>query len=91
MSPVKGEDGIFFGLMGVKQTGQVSNLQDSVDNLRDLAQFKIAAGAAGAGQQPHQHSQSAAVDENDFAQMQHDVGTVAQEVNNVQVQDFGFT
>ena len=91
LSPVKGEDGIFLGLMGVKQSDQVGHLQDFVNDRRKLAQFQIATGAARAGQQAHQHSQSAAVDESDFAQMQHDVGAISQEVVDMQVQDFGFT
>ena len=43
-----------------------------------------------AGHQAHQHSQSFAVYEDDFAQVQHDVAAVAQQVNDMEMQDFGF-
>jgi hypothetical protein len=62
-----------------------------VNDLWELAQFQIATGAARAGQQPYQHSQSAAVDESYFAQMQRDVNTITQEFVDMQVQCFGFT
>ncbi len=91
LPPVKGQDGIFLGGVGIKQGGEVGDLQDFVDDLWNLAQLQIAAGAASAGEQAHQHSQSAAVDESDFAQMEHDVAAIAQQVDDVQAQDFGFT
>ena len=91
LSPVKSQDGFFLGCMGVKQGDQVGHFQDFVNVLRNVAQLQIASGAARAGQQPHQHSQSAAVDENYFAQVQHDVDTIAQELADMLAQDFGFT
>ncbi|MGC2186085.1 MAG: hypothetical protein WA637_22640, partial [Terriglobales bacterium] len=66
-------------------------LQDFMNDLRELAQLQIATGAARAGQQPHQHSQSAAVDETNFTQMQRDVATITQELVDMQVQYFSFT
>ena len=91
VAPVKGENSVFFGFVGIKQGNDVGHLQDFVNDLGNLTQLQIATGAARAGQQAHQHSQSAAVDEEHFAEMQHDVGAIAQEIVDMQVQDFGFT
>jgi hypothetical protein len=62
-----------------------------VNDRGELAQLQIATGAARAGQQPHQHTQSAAVDESHLAQMQGDVAAITQKVVDVQVQYFSFT
>jgi hypothetical protein len=91
LSPVKGEYGIFLGLKGVKQGDQAGHLQDFVNDRGELAQLQIATGAARAGQQPHQHTQSAAVDESHLAQMQCDVAAITQKVVDVQVQYLSLT
>ena len=62
--------------MCVKQPDQVCHLQDSVDILGHIAQFQIAADSTCAGQQPYQHPQSTAVDENPFAEVQDDVRAI---------------
>ena len=80
LSAVKGQDGVFLGFMGVEQGDQSGHLQNLVDALGQIAQLQIAAGVAGTGQQPHQHSQSAAVDENYLAKMQNDVAAIRQEL-----------
>ena len=91
LQPVKGEDGIFFGFKGVKQGGQAGHRQDFVNDLGKLAQTRIATGTARARQQPYQRSQSAAVDEAHFAQMQRDLATITQELINVLMQYVRFT
>ncbi len=91
LPPIKGQHGVFLGGVGVKQGDQGGHLQDFVYGLGQIAQFQIAAGAADAGQQPHQHSQSAAVDENYLAQVQNDVAAIRQQFANLFAQQLGFT
>ena len=39
MAAIEGEDGIFLGCVGVEQGGQVRDLQNFVDDFRNLTQF----------------------------------------------------
>src|SRR2546430_8131056 len=69
--------------MCVKQHDQVCHLQDFVDSRGHVAQFQIAARSSCAGQQPYQHSQSTAVDENHLAEVQHNAFAIRQEPADV--------
>jgi hypothetical protein len=61
-------------------------LQDFADVFRHIAKFKIAVHLPGAGQCAHNGSQTAAVDEYDVAEMQHDRPPIAQQVSDVATQ-----
>src|SRR5438445_329861 len=77
--------------MHVKECVQVCHLQDFMDVLRHVAQFQVTAIFAHADQQPYQHSQAAAVDEDDVAEVQHDVRDVLHKLDDMDVQELSFT
>ncbi len=90
-SPVKRRNRLRLGFVRVEQRDQVCHLQDFADVLRHIAQLQVAAGSAGAGQQPHQSSQSTAVDEDHFAQVQDKAFAILQEFADVKPQEFRLT
>src|SRR6202035_6199029 len=83
--------GFFLGRISVEESDEPGQLQDFVNVFWNMAQLQIATGGAGAGQQPHQCSQSAAVDEDDLTQVQENFCAIAQQLADMFPQYFGFT
>jgi hypothetical protein len=81
---------VIFGLMRVEQFREMRKLQNLPYVFGNVAQFQITMNLAGAGQSADHGPETAAVDEDDFAEMKNDGAAVAQQPGDVRAQRIGF-